>query len=116
MSVAIVPRPESLVALPKEFALDSDVRISASAECERMAEQLARRLRDSTGHRVPVVIGASDAGTISVSISTDLAPSSCAVEVDDSGVRLVGGDAAGAFYANALGVDGFEPRPTRNDS
>ena len=98
MSVANVPRPESLEELSTEFELDADVVIAASADCERIAEQLARRLRDSTGHRVPVVIGPPDAGTISISISTELEPSSYSVEVDGGGIRLIGGDAAGAFH------------------
>ncbi|MFY1691051.1 beta-N-acetylhexosaminidase [Plantactinospora sp. WMMB782] len=100
MAAGIIPRPESVTELPTAFRIDAGTVIGASAECRRTAELLAARLRASTGHPVPVVVGpAADSAAISLSTSPGLAESAYTVVVEESGVRLTGGDPAGAFHA-----------------
>jgi hexosaminidase len=114
MSVALIPAPESLTEEPTAFSLDAGTVIVASVECARIAEQLALRLRASTGHALPVRDEATGSGrAISISVSTDLEPAEYTVVVEESGIRLTGGDVAGAFWATQTLLQLCPPRVFR---
>lgn len=106
MAVSIVPQPRSVTESTNVLTLSPQTVITAAPGCEESAEMLRQRLHTATGYEFPVVgpLGNTpkQQGAIALEIDRDLGASAYEVLVDDTGVLLRGGDAAGVFHATQV--------------
>ncbi len=89
--IAIVPRPVSLERSGTGFRLVAPVRIAASNETATAVGLLGERLGE-------VVAAPSGNAQVTFAVDPSLGAESYELVSDESGVRITGGDAAGAFY------------------
>lgn len=94
--VAIVPRPARLTRASGAFRLDEATRVSAPDELAGVVAWLQQALRPATG--LPLREGSADGTGISFDLDPSLGAEAYRLEARPAGVRITGGDAAGAFH------------------
>jgi len=101
---SIVPRPATSQLTGGAFELGAATTVLTGTDCAGVARLLAQRLRASSGFDIPIVEDddAHHGGTISLAVDRSLDAGAYTVDVDPEGVRLVGGDPAGVFWASQV--------------
>ena len=110
--MTLIPRPRQSLAREGSFTIDARTTISAPGEAGPVADLLREQLRPAMGFPLADV-STGDAGggassprdgaaagiRMTVDPTTGLGPEGYRLEVSPTGIDLVGGDAAGLFYA-----------------
>jgi hexosaminidase len=123
-AIAIIPRPQSLVAGRGVFALTSATAIWTDKADAGLARAFARSLAPATGLDLAVHIGASAAGSRILfrrasSRDTTLGPEGYRLDVRPGAVTITAAAQAGAFYATQtlrqlLPPDNYRSAPVSN--